>query len=117
MKSDCGGAAAILGAFKAAVKQVRILRTLQWNILKVADESFNKYLKPTRIYAKICRALKRIFMRYFAWLKMLWVLCLQDLMTSICFILESKERLSGFFFSFIKKQGVIFICSYCNVIR
>jgi leucyl aminopeptidase len=26
MKSDCGGAAAILGAFKAAVKQVVILR-------------------------------------------------------------------------------------------
>jgi leucyl aminopeptidase len=34
MKADCGGAAAILGAFKAAVKQVTILRQSQNNFLK-----------------------------------------------------------------------------------
>ena len=46
MKADCGGAAAILGAFRAAVKQVRIVGRSQLHFQWVYPLSFTShYLK------------------------------------------------------------------------
>lgn len=96
MKADCGGAAAILGAFKAAVKQVKYGEKTSSIIL----HNLHKFYLPFRVLKKIC-------MPYFAWLKMLLDLILQDLMIFTYFIRGSMFTM----FVYVRKISTFLIHS------
>lgn len=77
MKRDCGGAAGILGGFRAAVKQV----------LYACKTGFYHLIMTSYFCSRVSR---KTCMPYSVLLRMLLVQRLQDLMIFIRFTLESK---------------------------
>ena len=65
MKRDCGGAAGILGGFRAAVKQVGTKTQNKNNIIKI------QFITISTHFIFLSRALLRIFMLCSVWQRML----------------------------------------------